>query len=258
MKNRTSTIIIVFLVIFCSVKIHAQVTMVNGATGNVQINLLFEGNTLRLSGGNLISLPYGIGDITNITGSGTITSTNNSGTVTLNAKASTNLWNANMVQGKAVSVLNLSTGHVLKYDGTQWIPSLDNTSSTGSSLWKKSTTDDIYYSDGNIGIGTTAQPDIKLAVKGRIHAKELIVDLNIPGPDYVFDPAYDLLPLQDVESHINEYKHLPGVPSAKRLKEENIPLSEMNMIILKKVEELTLYMIDHEKRINELRKTNHN
>jgi uncharacterized protein involved in high-affinity Fe2+ transport len=97
--------------------------------------------------------------------------------------------------------------------------------------------------DGNVGIGTTA-PDAKLAVKGQIHAQEVKIDLNgAVAPDYVFEPTYDLKPLSEIETYIKANKHLPEVPSAKEMEANGVQLGEMNMLLLKKVEELTLYVI---------------
>jgi hypothetical protein len=104
---------------------------------------------------------------------------------------------------------------------------------------------------GNVGIGTTS-PDTKLTVKGVIHANEVRVDLNSPiqqGPDYVFEKDYDLLSLSELETYIKVYKHLPEVPSAKEMEAEGLNLKEMNLLLLKKVEELTLHLIAKEKKM---------
>jgi hypothetical protein len=107
------------------------------------------------------------------------------------------------------------------------------------------------FFEGNVGIGTTA-PDEKLTVKGKIHAEEVRVDLNVPGPDYVFKENYQLKSLSEIQAFIKENKHLPEIPSAKEMEEKGINLSEMNMLLLKKVEELTLYILKQEERINKL------
>ena len=106
--------------------------------------------------------------------------------------------------------------------------------------------------NGNIGIGTTA-PDAKLAVKGTIHAQEVKVDLNVPGPDYVFEENYNLPSLTEIENYIKQNKHLPEVPSAKEMETNGINLSEMNMLLLKKAEELTLHLINQQKEIELLK-----
>jgi hypothetical protein len=113
----------------------------------------------------------------------------------------------------------------------------------------------LITTDGNVGIGT-ASPDEKLSVKGTIHTEEVKVDLNVPAPDYVFEKDYNLLSLPELESYINQNKHLPEVPSAKEMEANGINLKEMNLILLKKVEELTLHLIEQNKINEEQRKIN--
>ncbi len=81
---------------------------------------------------------------------------------------------------------------------------------------------------------------------GKITAEDIEVKPYVTIPDYVFDKNYDLSSLKEVESFINKEKHLPDVPKDEQL-QEGYNVSEMNMILLKKVEELTLYMIDLKK-----------
>ena len=107
-------------------------------------------------------------------------------------------------------------------------------------------------SNGNVGIVTTDPKSFKLAVNGKIWATEVQVALAIPEPDYVFEETYNLPSLTDIENYIKQNKHLPEVPSACEMEENGINLSEMNMILLKKVEELTLYQIQSIKRIQVL------
>ena len=102
---------------------------------------------------------------------------------------------------------------------------------------------------GNVGIGTHT-PDAKLAVKGDIHAEEVRVDLNVPAPDYVFESGYSLLSLSELEAYVKENKHLPEVPSAKEMQANGLNLKEMNLLLLKKVEELTIHLIEENKRFN--------
>jgi hypothetical protein len=106
-----------------------------------------------------------------------------------------------------------------------------------------------FLHNGYVGIGTSS-PDARLAVKGNIHTQEVLVDLSgAVTPDYVFEKEYDLLPLSELESYINENKHLPEVPSAKEMEENGLNLKEMNLLLLKKVEELTLHLIEQNKKI---------
>ncbi len=100
---------------------------------------------------------------------------------------------------------------------------------------------------GYIGIGSN-NPDARLTVNGTVHSKEVKVDLNIPGPDYVFERDYKLPALEEIKSYIDQNKHLPEVPSAAEIERNGVKLGEMNMVLLKKVEELTLYAIEQKQR----------
>lgn len=106
--------------------------------------------------------------------------------------------------------------------------------------------DALYLgSDGKVAIGTTNPADgSKLSVAGRIYAEEITVQLANAWPDYVFADEYNLKPLSEVEKFITTNHHLPEVPSANEISEEGIELGEMNGVLLRKIEELTLYMIE--------------
>ncbi|WP_417800662.1 hypothetical protein [Tenacibaculum sp.] len=110
--------------------------------------------------------------------------------------------------------------------------------------------------DGNVGIGTTSIPtNYKLAIAGKTITEEVKVQLQSNWPDYVFSKEYQLTTLQEVEQHINKKGHLQNIPSAKEVaKDGGIELGEMNRKLLEKIEELTLYTIQQEKSINELKK----
>ncbi|MEM7552428.1 MAG: tail fiber protein [Bacteroidota bacterium] len=123
---------------------------------------------------------------------------------------------------------------------------------TTEGQWTTSSSN-IYFT-GDVGIGTDVI-DSKLTVKGKIHAQEVRVDLNgAIAPDYVFEEDYDLPALESIESYIKENKHLPEIPSAQQMEEGGVNLKEMNLLLLKKIEEMTLYQIDFHHDLKEQRK----
>ena len=115
-------------------------------------------------------------------------------------------------------------------------------------------------SSGFLGIGTS-NPDSRLTVKGKIHCEEVQVDLQVPA-DYVFEKYYTgvselkedytMPTLTEVEAYTKENHHLPNIPSATEIKEEGLYLKDMTNLLLQKIEELTLYTIEQEKRIKAL------
>lgn len=105
--------------------------------------------------------------------------------------------------------------------------------------------------NGNVGIGVADPGNYKLAVNGTVHAKEVKVDLN-GWSDFVFTDDYKLKKLEYVESFINENKHLPDIPSEKEVLDNGIQLGEMDAKLLQKIEELTLYIIEMNKKMETL------
>jgi hypothetical protein len=109
--------------------------------------------------------------------------------------------------------------------------------------------------DGKVGIGTTNPGSFKLAVEGKIGAREIQVTLTNPFPDYVFGSSYKLRSLTSLEQYINKNKHLPGVPSAEEVaKNGGVELGQLNTKLLEKVEELTLYVIELKKENEQMKK----
>lgn len=107
--------------------------------------------------------------------------------------------------------------------------------STGQDLWGQFV---IHGPTGNVGIGTV-NPQAKLDVNGDIKVK----DWTLSVPDYVFDQDYELRNLNELRNYIDRHKHLPEVPSAQAIHEEGVNLGEFCMSLLKKIEELSLYVL---------------
>ncbi len=127
---------------------------------------------------------------------------------------------------------------------------------------------------GNVGIGKTPDGTAKLDVAGNIKAQEIEVtlasmqDLNLNGTlaannitvkangntaDFVFSDTYKLKDLTEVETFIKTNKHLENIPSATEMEKQGVNLAEMNKLLLQKVEELTLYAIEKDKEVEELK-----
>lgn len=119
----------------------------------------------------------------------------------------------------------------------------------------------LFNNTGGVGIGVTALgTGVKFQVAGKIKVQEVEVALT-PWPDFVFHTDYQLKPLEEVEAFILENNHLPGVPNQQEIETNGLNLGEMDAILMTKVEELTLYMIELKKentllkeRIQELEK----
>jgi len=114
----------------------------------------------------------------------------------------------------------------------------------------------IWQSDGNVGIGTI-NPKERLSVNGNMRAHEIKVEVA-NWPDYVFDNEYKLPSLQETGEYIKANKHLPGIPAAVEVKENGISLGAMNSALLKKIEELTLYLIEKEAQLKNQQDVNVN
>lgn len=148
----------------------------------------------------------------------------------------------------AITLMYLSITSCVAQSGTALSKNSDGSTTL---LQNTSETTSIYISkDGNLGVGKQ-NPTDKLEVNGQIHARSVKVDLE-KWADTVFAKGYDLLPLSTIEAYIVQNGHLPEIPAAATVLKEGIELGEMNRLLLQKIEELTLHLIEKEKQINHL------
>jgi hypothetical protein len=123
-----------------------------------------------------------------------------------------------------------------------------------TSMWQTNGTDVYYNKSGKVGIGT-ANPTATLTVNGNILAKEVETRSEITS-DYVFEPGYQLMPLPSLRRYITANKHLPEVPSVQDFSENGQNLSQTDDLLLRKLEQLSLYIIQQEAAIQKLMKDN--
>ena len=126
------------------------------------------------------------------------------------------------------------------------------TASGATTNWAGYFSGDCYISS-DLRIGTTTQATgYSLSVNGKVACTEVLVDNLANWPDYVFAEDYNLMSIEELEKSINENNHLPGVPSAAHIEENGLLLGDMQKKLMEKIEELTLYTIQQNKKVNAL------
>jgi hypothetical protein len=138
--------------------------------------------------------------------------------------------------------LNFNDGGIFYRSGSHLAAQWDS--------WQKLVIEDA---NGNVSIGTTDPKGYKLAVAGNMIAESIKVKLQGTWPDYVFHDEYQLPSLKAVEAYVKINKRLPEIPSEIEIKQDGQNLGEMNSKLLKKIEELTLYLINQQKEIDLLK-----
>lgn len=122
----------------------------------------------------------------------------------------------------------------------------------GSSVWTEANSVASY--SGDVAVGTASVPTgYKMAIDGKLITEEVKVQLSGNWPDYVFKEDYALPTLEEIQKYIKEKGHLPNIPSAEEVKDHGMELGEMNRLLLEKIEELTLYILQLKEEINLLK-----
>lgn len=149
-------------------------------------------------------------------------------------------WGALTIDGKGKNdwLLNAHNGGEFFFIRTQTDTGVESSNHVMS----------FMRSTGNVGIGTTTTGSHKLAVEGSIGAREIKVEAS-SWSDFVFEKEYELPTLKEVENHIKEKRHLKDIPSAKEVEKNGFYLGAMDAKLLQKIEELTLYTIEQEKKL---------
>jgi hypothetical protein len=160
-------------------------------------------------------------------------------TLVSNANTKSQLWVGNWTSG--------GYGLVCNYNNTP------EGNQTGGIYWDKNNPQAaINFNNTKVGIGVMPPSlgNYNLYVKGGILTEEVKVQLEQDWPDFVFKSDYKLQSLKNVETFIAKNQHLPDLPSAESVKKDGINLGEIDSILLKKIEELTLYIIQQQKQID--------
>ena len=200
-------------------------------------------NKLNVEGseGMTISIPIGTGlDYQNF-----ITGKNNKNKYTLFYVSGTGNIGATGLTIKSDYGLTTNTGSALSiyHDGSTSVISAIGYRGVADPM--KFLASEFVFDKGNMTVNgkITCKDELNVVA---LNAKDINVEMN-NAADYVFDENYNLKSLSEVESYVNENKHLPGIPSAAEMAENGMNVSTMSNLLLEKVEELTLHMIRLEK-----------
>jgi hypothetical protein len=225
----------------------------NSKYNNVGIGTNNPAQALHVVDGNILISATTVGT-TGVGGGGSTDGTDapHKGPKQSNGVLAPNSKNGSILFGDAITQKN-----TLGEWGIEYATNNTDYNSNGLNFWKPYScanpgNDFIFIrNDGNIGIGTENTCGYKLAVKGKILCSELhVIDIS-EFCDYVFNKSYNLMSIKDLDKFIDLNHHLPEVPTASEVKENGLSLGEMNKTLLKKVEELTLYIIQQQKQIDQ-------
>ncbi len=252
--------------------------LTDNPTGNA--NYFYDGQTngarnfyVRADGQGYFAAALGVGttnlaavfNVYEATGLGS-TAQNSSLLTTVSGSAGTgnnfqnNIWLVRNASGSDWYTTRLHDG--ISIDGSFQTPQVNTCTwwerdpSQNIQSWGNGASTYMSIHNGNVGIGTVDNANwqlgtstYKLAVNGSIVATSITVKANANWPDYVFKPTYKLTPLSELKEYVNKNSHLPNFPSAADIATKGLNLGETDKLLIKKVEELTLYLIEKDEQV---------
>lgn len=241
------------LIISCAIILSAKLSFAQWSTVTGSTTNIYNTNTGSVGIGIGNTVPTSMLDIRKDQTSATVAKVRNlssgAGAVArfdFETYTTNSFWRFGLYNNSGNPYVQYNAGSAVKniyYDGPEFI--WRNVAGTTTYLKITNT--------GSVGVGTATTGSFKLAVEGTIGTREIKVTSTNPWPDYVFRPGYALPKLGDLENYVQTNQHLPGIPSAEEIKKDGgVALGEMNRKLLEKVEELTLHIIQLNKRIEQL------
>ncbi|HMI08625.1 MAG TPA: hypothetical protein VK528_13835 [Flavobacterium sp.] len=229
--------------------------------GNVLVNSSLNGNPVIEGNGSV--LKFGTNQNRELLKFTTTATVPNASIFTIYNRRLTNASDWTSLVTRLQASTDVSPQGYIEYNGVTSVTTDNSYKGAVSFGFEKKEYMRIFY-NGKVRIGgntqifptTVGSADVstyKLFVNGGILTEQIRVSLDSPWADYVFHKNYKLASLSEVESFIADNGHLPNVPSAQQVKENGIELGDMAKIQQEKIEELTLYLIQQNKAIEELK-----
>ena len=241
---------------------------VNSQTGNVGIGVAAPTANLEVAGGWVNGLRVGVtsnraNTSTQLANSLAVIGNDNMATTVSGAVAwdyynngTNSSWSGALLEHIGTGVTGTQYGMPAANQGQLIFQNVNNAviGTNGANIFispgsQLSTT---FFTNGNVGIGTSMATNYKLAVNGSAIFTKAVVKLYGNWPDYVFAPTYQLPSLREVKAYITKHQHLAEMPSAHDIQKNGIDLGDNQAKLLKKVEELTLYLIDLNEKMEKL------
>ena len=241
---------------------------VNSRTGNVGIGVAAPTANLEVAGGWTNGLRVGVtsnraNTSTQLASSLAVLGNDNMATTVSGAVAwdfynngYKSSWAGTLLEHIGTGVTGMQYGLPAANQGQLVFQNVDNavigTNHSDLFISPNSQLSTAFLWDGSVGVGTTKTYGYKLAVNGSAIFTKAVVKLYGNWPDYVFTPTYQLPSLREVKAYITKHQHLAEMPTAHDIEKDGIDLGDNQAKLLKKVEELTLYVIDLNEKMEKL------